>query len=92
MRTLKGPDLLIRALASLRDKHGKRFTATIVGDGAEKPGFQVLADEFGITDQIRFLPGMAAREAFPLGKIMVIPSRAEAFPYIVLEALAAGSL
>ena len=90
MRELKGPDLLIRALASLRDKHGKRFTATMVGDGAEKSGFPALANELGLAEQIRFLPGMAAQEAFPLGKIMVIPSRAEAFPYIVLEALAAG--
>ncbi|MDH7791812.1 glycosyltransferase [Ochrobactrum sp. AN78] len=90
MRELKGPDLLIRALASLRDKSRKRFTATMVGDGAEKSDFLTLANELGMADQIRFLPGMAAREAFPLGKSIVIPSRAEAFPYIVLEALAAG--
>ena len=90
IRVLKGPDLLIRALTSLRDKQAKRFTVTIVGDGREKSDFLALANELGITDQIRFLPGMAAREAFPLGKTMVVPSRAEAFPYIVLEALAAG--
>ena len=33
---------------------------------------------------------MPAREAFALGRIMCVPSRAEAMPYIVLEALAAG--
>ena len=33
---------------------------------------------------------MKAREAFRLAKVVVIPSRAEALPYIVLEALAAG--
>lgn len=90
MRDLKGPDLLIRALAELRDNHGKRLTLTMIGDGAEKQDFVALANDLGLNDQIRFLPGLAAREAFPLGRIMVIPSRAEAFPYIVLEALAAG--
>ncbi|MBV2142796.1 glycosyltransferase [Falsochrobactrum sp. TDYN1] len=90
MRELKGPDLLIRAIANIRNKQGQALTATIVGDGADKPEFVALANELGITKQIRFLPGMAAREALPLGRIMVIPSRAEALPYIVLEALAAG--
>ncbi|MBB5701507.1 glycosyltransferase involved in cell wall biosynthesis [Ochrobactrum daejeonense] len=90
MRELKGPDLLIRALARLRDRDRRIFTATLAGDGTDKPGFVALADELGLTGQIRFLPGMAAREAFTLGRTMVIPSRAEAFPYIVLEALAAG--
>ena len=90
MRELKGPDLLLRALARLRDRHQRNFTATMVGDGPERPGFMALANELGISGQIRFLPGMAAREAFALGQTMVVPSRAEAFPYIVLEALAAG--
>jgi glycosyltransferase involved in cell wall biosynthesis len=33
---------------------------------------------------------MPAREAFALAELIVVPSRAEAMPYIVLEALAAG--
>ncbi|KAB2714154.1 glycosyltransferase family 4 protein [Brucella intermedia] len=90
MRELKGPDVMIRALARLRDRDQRALTATMVGDGAEKSGFIALAEELGVSGQIRFLPGVAAREAFALGRIMVVPSRAEAFPYIVLEALAAG--
>lgn len=90
MRDLKGPDLLIRALADLRDNHRIRLTLTMIGDGAEKQNFVTLSDSLNLSDQVRFLPGMAAREAFTRGRIMVIPSRAEALPYIVLEALAAG--
>src|SRR5690606_23423028 len=78
------------ALARLRDKNQREFTATMVGDGAEKSDFIALAQDLRVSEQIRVLPGMAAREAFALGRIMVVPSRAEAFPYIVLEALAAG--
>jgi glycosyltransferase involved in cell wall biosynthesis len=39
---------------------------------------------------MRFLPPMPAREAFALAELVVVPSRAEAMPYIVLETLAAG--
>jgi glycosyltransferase involved in cell wall biosynthesis len=33
---------------------------------------------------------MPIREAFALGRVMVVPSRAESFPYVVLDASAAG--
>ena len=39
---------------------------------------------------VRFMPAMPAREAQALGRIMVVPSRAESLPYVVLEAAAAG--
>ena len=90
MRDLKGPDTLIHALAQPRDQDGLSLSATIVGDGSEKPVFTALAAELALDEQVHFLPGMAARDAFALGRLMVVPSRAEAFPYIVLEALAAG--
>jgi glycosyltransferase involved in cell wall biosynthesis len=34
---------------------------------------------------------MPARQAFTLARLVVVPSRAEAMPYIVLETLAAGT-
>ena len=36
------------------------------------------------------MPAMPARQAIALGRIMVVPSRAESLPYVVLEAAAAG--
>ena len=33
---------------------------------------------------------MPARQALALGRVMVVPSRTESLPYIVLEAAAAG--
>ena len=35
------------------------------------------------------MPAMPAREAFAMARTVVVPSRAEAMPYIVIEALAA---
>ncbi len=90
MRDLKGPDLFIDALALTRDLLGRDLTAVMVGDGAGLEGYRRQADELGFGERIRFLPAMPAREAFGLARIMVVPSRAEAMPYIVLEALAAG--
>jgi len=84
LRHLKGVDVLIRALAMI---HGK--TATIVGDGPDREAFEDLANELNISERIHFTGAMPASEAFGLGKVMVIPSRAESFPYIVLEAVAA---
>ena len=42
------------------------------------------------TDAIKFVGAMPARAAFALGRVLVVPSRAESLPYIVLEAVAAG--
>ena len=39
---------------------------------------------------VTFPGAMPARTAFPLGRSLVVPSRAESMPYIVLEAAAAA--
>jgi len=39
---------------------------------------------------VHFLGAKPARTAFALGRLVVVPSRAESLPYIVLEAAAAG--
>jgi glycosyltransferase involved in cell wall biosynthesis len=39
---------------------------------------------------VSFVGAKPARAAFALGRLLVVPSRAESLPYIVLEAAAAG--
>ncbi|MHB2265571.1 glycosyltransferase family 4 protein [Aliihoeflea sp. PC F10.4] len=87
MRDLKGPDLFIEALAQARTRFPD-VRAHMVGDGEGVPRYRARAAELGL--DIKFHPAMPAREAFALARFMVVPSRAEAMPYIVLEALAAG--
>lgn len=89
LRALKGVDVLLAALAKLHERR-LRLTATIVGDGASREDLKRQAQQSGIADAVRFMPPTPAREAFALGRVMVVPSRAESFPYIVLEAAAAG--
>ena len=43
-----------------------------------------------LDDAIRFPGAMPARQALALGRIMVVPSRIESLPYIVLETAASG--
>lgn len=89
LRRLKGVDVLIDAIARLR-AGGRPVTATIVGAGAERATFERQAAGLGLAEAVRFAGAMPARAAFAKGRILVVPSRAEALPYIVLEAAAAG--
>jgi glycosyltransferase involved in cell wall biosynthesis len=88
LRALKGVDVLIKALAHIAAVRPVR--AVIVGAGAEGDALKALAHRLGLDGAVTFPGAMAARDAFPLGRALVVPSRAESFPYVVLEAGAAG--
>jgi glycosyltransferase involved in cell wall biosynthesis len=90
MRDLKGPDLFIDALAQVEMRFGRNLAAVMVGDGEHLPRYEAQVKRLGLEDRVRFLKPMPARQAFALAGIVVVPSRAEAMPYIVLEGLAAG--
>lgn len=89
MRVLKGVDVLLDALAHLHAK-GRTVTATLIGDGGDKQAFVDRATRLGLAASVRFMPAMPARDAQTQGRIMVVPSRAESLPYVVLEAAAAA--
>ncbi|HML12000.1 MAG TPA: glycosyltransferase [Xanthobacteraceae bacterium] len=88
LRRLKGVDVLIEALGLL-DAGGRPVSATIVGAGPEAAAYQALAQARGLA-QVKFPGALAAREAFARGRLLIVPSRAESLPYIVLEAAAAA--
>lgn len=90
MRDLKGPDIFIDALAAAGPRLGRALRAIMVGDGDDLPRYRAQVKRLGLEDHVRFLPPMPAREAFALAALVVVPSRAEAMPYTVLETLAAG--
>jgi glycosyltransferase involved in cell wall biosynthesis len=89
LRPVKGIDVLIEALAMLK-RSGRRVSATIAGDGPQGAELKAQALRLGVADQVRFVGYRPAREAFAMARMLVIPSRAESLPYIVLEAAAAG--
>lgn len=89
MRDLKGPDVFLDALKIARDKSGEDLTAMFVGDGPDKPSYQQQIERLGISNAVTVYDAMPARTAFAGANIVVVPSRAESMPYLVLEALAA---
>ena len=89
MRDLKGVDLFLDALPEVADRLDRPISATLVGDGPDTERYKAHARTLGDRVSTHFFDPMPAREAFALGKTMVVPSRAESLPYIVLEALAA---
>lgn len=88
LRAVKGFDVLLEALAALK-RAGRQVSATIAGDGPERAALTALSQRLGLTQQAHFIGHCPAREAFAMGRIMVMPSRAESLPYVVLEAAAA---
>jgi glycosyltransferase involved in cell wall biosynthesis len=89
LRPVKAFDVLIEALATLKAS-GREVTTTIAGDGPQAADLKALAVELGVGHLVRFAGHRPAREALAMGRMMVIPSRAESLPYVVLEAAAAG--
>jgi glycosyltransferase involved in cell wall biosynthesis len=89
LRVLKGVDVLIQAIALLA-RDGRSLRATIVGEGPDRTAFEAQVRAQGLGERVRFVGARPARQAFALGRLLVIPSRAESLPYIVLEAAAAG--
>jgi glycosyltransferase involved in cell wall biosynthesis len=88
LRRLKGVDVLLSALTRVREH--RPVSAAIVGAGPDAKLFERQAAELGLDPVVRFLGPLPAREAFRLGRALIVPSRAESLPYIVLEAGAAA--
>jgi glycosyltransferase involved in cell wall biosynthesis len=89
MRDLKGPDVFIQAFQQAEQAAGRSLSALMVGDGPDRDRYAAMICQLGLDQQVTMMPAMPARNAFRLAKTVVVPSRAEAMPYIVLEALAA---
>lgn len=89
LRAAKGIDTLIDAIALLSPQLQKAPRLVLVGSGPDEARLIAYAAARGVAEAITFVGPMPARQAFRLGRILVVPSRAESLPYIVLEAGAA---
>lgn len=85
----KGVDVLLRAL------QGTEARCVIVGDGPSRPAWQQLAAALGLNGRVTFTGDVTAdrlKVLMTAASALVLPSttRAEAFGYVQLEAMAAG--
>lgn len=90
MRDLKGADVFLYAIAKIKAMVGhENIRAEFVGDGPDTEKYLKQITMTGLEDCVRVHAAMPARNAFAKAKVVVVPSRAESMPYIVLEAIAA---
>ncbi|MEM7415338.1 MAG: glycosyltransferase [Gemmatimonadota bacterium] len=89
MERLKGFDLLLEAVARMDPR--ARPTVVLVGDGPEKTELEQLGARLGLSDRLH----MVGQVQNPWGymaqaTVVAVPSRTEAFPNVIGEALALG--
>lgn len=89
LRALKGVDVAIDAVDRLR-RDGRLVRLVIVGAGPDEAEYRATVAERGLDDRISFHPPMPIRAALAKARAVVLPSRAESLPYVVLETIAAG--
>ncbi len=88
-RRIKGADLLIDAVAKLR-AGGHPVTLTLAGDGEESASIKAQVEKLDLAEAVRFIGHVKARYGFSKGSLLVVPSRGDSMPYVVIEAAAAG--
>lgn len=102
IQPLKAPDVLLRAVAELRQRDpigAAALTAVVVGgpsgSGLDRPTALIeLAQTLGITDSVRFLPPQNRADLADLYRAMdlvAVPSYNESFGLVALEAQACGT-
>jgi len=84
---VKGIDLAVRAVARM----GEGSRLVVVGDGSERPALEALVAGLGVGDRVE-LRGWddRARDLLPTFDVYLLPSRIEALPVTVMEAMQAG--
>ena len=102
IQPLKAPDVLIRAVAALRERDpalADELTVVICGgpsgSGLDRPTALIeLAASLGVTDRVRFLPpqtGEDLPDLYRAADLVAVPSYNESFGLVALEAQACGT-
>jgi glycosyltransferase involved in cell wall biosynthesis len=89
----KGQDVLIRAV-SLLCRRAFPVELRMIGDGRHRSELEGLAQSLSLNGAVKFLgelpAGIAVRSELDNASLMVLPSRTEGLPRVVVEAMARG--
>jgi glycosyltransferase involved in cell wall biosynthesis len=85
----KAPDVAVRVFRRILDER-PATRVVLAGDGPEAARVSSLVNELGIADRVLTLPTASGPEVIPAFDLLLMTSRYEGFPYVLLEALAAG--
>jgi glycosyltransferase involved in cell wall biosynthesis len=83
----KGPDVMVRALAQMREPG---WSAVVVGDGGERAHVEQLCAEHGLHGRVSLVGHLDdATHLFRAFDVFVLSSRTEGTPIVLFEAIAA---
>ena len=102
IQPLKAPDVLVRAVAALRERDpalAEEVTVVIAGgpsgSGLDRPTALIeLAASLGVDDRVRFLPPQTGENLpalYRAADVVAVPSHNESFGLVALEAQACGT-
>ncbi len=87
-------DLILKALAVLKQDRGKDIRLVVGGDGEERANLMKLAQKMGLSQQVYFtgrLPYEQVKEYMGKAKAVIFPTTNEPFGLVPLEAMACGT-
>jgi colanic acid/amylovoran biosynthesis glycosyltransferase len=91
---VKGVDVGLRAAAALaRRRPGLAIEYRVVGGGPRRAALEALARDLGLAERVRFAGALehdAVLREMAAADLYLMPSRAEALPVALMEALCAG--
>ena len=88
----KGHDYVIRALPALLERF-PQLVYHVVGDGDWRPALEALTSELNVTHAVQFHGFVTEQELcrqYSRASLFIMPSRAEGFGFVFLEAMAHG--
>jgi len=91
---IKGPDIALRAFAQMVGQQTPVPRLVVVGEGALRGELEGLAHELGVTEHVAFVGSCShedVAEWMSRADCLLLSSRSEGMPNVVLEALASGT-
>jgi colanic acid/amylovoran biosynthesis glycosyltransferase len=94
LHPVKNHAFLLQACRLLKD-HGVPFACKIAGGGTERASLEQLSHRLGLKEEVRFLGHLSRpdlHECYEKSNLVVLTSRSEGVPVVLMEAMAHGKI